>query len=85
MSVTAGTCLGPYEIIDPIGAGGMGEVYKARDTRLGRLVAIKIANDQVQSVSNTSRLASGPASACGHVQNPGFTVPCRRATSSSVG
>src|SRR5688572_25943121 len=50
MSLTAGTRLGPYEVIAPIGAGGMGEVYKARDTRLQRLVAIKvvpasIAND----------------------------------------
>ncbi|MHB8486468.1 MAG: serine/threonine-protein kinase [Candidatus Acidiferrales bacterium] len=42
MSVTIGTKLGPYEIIAPIGAGGMGEVYRARDTRLGRDVAIKI-------------------------------------------
>ena len=38
----AGTRLGPYEIVGPIGAGGMGEVYKARDTRLDRTVAIKI-------------------------------------------
>jgi serine/threonine protein kinase len=45
MAVAAGTRLGPYEIIAPIGAGGMGEVYRARDTRLGRDVAIKISNE----------------------------------------
>ena len=42
MALTSGTKLGPYEIIAPIGAGGMGEVYEARDTRLDRRVAIKI-------------------------------------------
>src|SRR6059036_2595956 len=42
MSVAPGTRLGPYEIVAPIGAGGMGEVYKARDTRLDRTVAVKI-------------------------------------------
>lgn len=42
MSISTGTRLGPYELVAPIGAGGMGEVYKARDPRIGLDVAIKI-------------------------------------------
>ena len=46
MSLQPGDKLGPYEILAPIGKGGMGEVWKARDTRLGRDVAIKISAEQ---------------------------------------
>src|SRR5213596_3316799 len=49
MTVASGTRLGPYEIVAPIGAGGMGEVYRARDTRLDRTVAIKILPSAVGS------------------------------------
>jgi serine/threonine protein kinase len=46
MPLAAGNKLGPYEILAPIGAGGMGEVYRARDPRLGRDVAIKVSQER---------------------------------------
>ena len=55
MTLIPGTRLGPYEIVAPLGAGGMGEVYRSRDTRLAREVAIKIlpagfaANEQFRA------------------------------------
>src|SRR5450755_845967 len=42
MALTPGSKLGPYEILSPLGAGGMGEVYRAKDTRLGRDIALKV-------------------------------------------
>src|SRR5579864_2910178 len=49
MSISSGTKLGPYEIQVPLGAGGMGEVYRARDTRLDRMVAIKVLPSHLSS------------------------------------
>jgi len=49
MSLSAGQRLGPYEIVGPLGAGGMGEVWSARDTRLSRLVAIKVLPRELAS------------------------------------
>ena len=49
MPIAPGTKLGPYEIVAPLGAGGMGEVYRARDTRLERAVAVKILPAQFSS------------------------------------
>src|SRR6185369_11905661 len=46
MPLSAGSRLGPYEILAPLGAGGMGEVYRARDPRMGRDVAIKVSADR---------------------------------------
>src|ERR1700693_2758789 len=49
MTLTVGTNLGPYEVLGALGAGGMGEVYRARDTRLDRTVAIKILPEHLSS------------------------------------
>jgi serine/threonine-protein kinase len=52
MTLAAGSRLGPYEIVSPLGAGGMGEVYRARDTRLERTVAIKVLPDRLAQDSS---------------------------------
>jgi hypothetical protein len=65
MSLLAGARLGPYKIVSPLGAGGMGEVYRARDTRLGRDVAIKVLpasfstdHDRLRRFEQEARAAS---------------------------
>ena len=49
MNIAPGSRLGPYEVVGPLGAGGMGEVYRARDARLGREVAIKVLPAEVSA------------------------------------
>src|SRR5688500_6748201 len=65
MSLAAGARLGPYEILALLGSGGMGEVYRARDTRLGRTVAIKVIRrdltpdpDRIERFEREARSAS---------------------------
>jgi serine/threonine protein kinase len=53
MTLATGTRLGPYEIVSPIGAGGMGEVYRARDKKLDRDVAIKVLPQSVATDPDT--------------------------------
>ena len=68
MTLPSGTRLGPYEILAPIGAGGMGEVYRAWDTKLDRDVAVKVLPESVAAdlspPSNNSSAGLAP-SACG--------------------
>ena len=65
MSLEAGRTLGHYEIVEAIGAGGMGEVYRARDTKLRRDVAIKVLPDEFskdrERVERFERLGSSPS------------------------
>jgi serine/threonine protein kinase len=61
MPLGPGARLGPYEVIAAIGAGGMGEVYRARDTKLGRDVALKLLPDADSHAPTTStRLVTSP-------------------------
>ena len=53
MTLAPGSKLGPYELLQSIGSGGMGEVWKARDTRLGRIVAIKVLNKEPRGTFRT--------------------------------
>ncbi len=70
MALVAGATLGPYEIVAPLGAGGMGEVYRARDSRLGRDVAVKILPGAAASDPSRLRRLELEARAVGALSHP---------------
>jgi eukaryotic-like serine/threonine-protein kinase len=72
VSLSAGARLGPYEILSPLAAGGMGEVYRARDTRLGREVAIKVLPASVSQDPDRLRRFEQEARAASALNHPGI-------------
>src|SRR5262245_16654732 len=74
MDMTPGKSLGPYEILGAIGAGGMGEVYKARDTRLNRTVAIKVLPKEVAMDAERRQRFEREAQAIAALNHPNICV-----------
>ena len=74
MSLTSGTRLGPYEVLTPLGAGGMGEVYRARDTRLDRIVAIKILPSHLSDNSTLRQRFEQEAKAISRLNHPHICI-----------
>ena len=72
--ISSGKRLGPYEIVSPLGAGGMGEVYRARDTRLGRDVAIKVLPARFSADGFRMRRFEQEARAAGMLNHPNILV-----------
>ena len=74
MQLPAGALLGPYEILAPLGSGGMGEVYRARDPRFGREVAIKVLHEDVCRDPDRLRRFEQEARAAGALNHPNILV-----------
>ena len=74
MSLTSGTKLGPYEVQSPLGAGGMGEVYRARDTRLDRTVAIKILPSHLSNNPEAKQRFDREARAISSLNHPNICI-----------
>ena len=74
MSLAPGTRLGPYEIVAPLGAGGMGEVYRAKDSRLGREVAVKVLPASFSNGPDRLRRFEQEARAAGILNHPNITA-----------
>jgi len=74
MGLSAGTRLGPYEIVSALGAGGMGEVYRARDTRLDRAVAIKVLNSALVAGPDAKARFEREARAISQLNHPNICV-----------
>lgn len=74
MALPPGTVLGPYEILELAGAGGMGEVYKARDTRLDRTVAIKVLPPHASAMRDLKQRFEREAQTIGSLKHPNICV-----------
>jgi serine/threonine-protein kinase len=74
MALSAGTRLGPYEVLAPLGAGGMGEVYRAKDTRLGREVALKVVHPGLASDPDRLSRFEKEARAAAQLDHPNILV-----------
>src|SRR5438094_5329150 len=74
MTIAAGTQLGPYEIIAPLGAGGMGEVYRAKDARLDREVAIKVLPTDFAKDADRLRRFEQEARATSALNHPNILI-----------
>ncbi len=74
MSLSAGARLGPYEVLAPLGAGGMGEVYRARDTRLEREVAIKVSPAEVAAETERLRQFEKEARSASALNHPNIVT-----------
>jgi eukaryotic-like serine/threonine-protein kinase len=70
MTLSPGSRLGPYEVLSPLGAGGMGEVYKAKDTRLERTVAIKVLPQHLSSSSEVRQRFEREAKTISSLSHP---------------
>src|ERR1700694_5605268 len=74
MVLSSGSRLGPYEILAPLGAGGMGEVYRAKDPRLGRDVAVKVLPASFANDADRLRRFELEARAAGILNHPNITA-----------
>ena len=74
MALSSGARLGPYEILAPLGVGGMGEVYRARDPRLGREVAIKVLPASFSQDADRLRRFEQETRAAGVLNHPNITA-----------
>lgn len=84
MSATAPSRIGPYEILEPLGAGAMGQVFRARDTRLQRHVAIKLLPEAARFDPDRQRRFAQEAVAAGALNHPNILIVTMSASTSST-